>query len=132
MTSEIPIDDIKTKKSRADATPDPQDIFSLSDRNHHLVLQSTTLIRSLLQKSFASTASDLQTLQCSDLKLRNLYERSKNGNQPGYVIVSKLFTNLDLNNPVFSVYQRCGANKLFLILIPDLVFISKFINFNQC
>ena len=38
-----------------DSSTDPQDIFTLSDRNHHLVLQSATLIRGLLQKNFAST-----------------------------------------------------------------------------
>ena len=31
-------DVVQIKKSPADATPDPQDIFSLSDRNEHLVL----------------------------------------------------------------------------------------------
>ena len=48
----------------------------------------------LLQKNFSSTASDLQKLQCSDLKLRSLYDKSKAGNQPGYVIISKLLYKL--------------------------------------
>ena len=73
------------------ATPDPQDIFSLSDRNEHLVLQSATLICSLLQKNFASTSADLQKLQCSDMKLRDLYEKAKEGDQKGYVIVFENF-----------------------------------------
>ena len=63
-----PTDVVQPKVSPLDDSSDPQDIFSLSDRNQHLVLQSATLIRGLLQKNFASTAADIQKLQCSDVK----------------------------------------------------------------
>lgn len=51
------------KVSLVDDPSDPQDIFTLSDRNHHLVLQSATLIHGLLQKLFASTSIAIQQLQ---------------------------------------------------------------------
>ena len=101
-------DVVQIQNSPADATSDPQDIFSLSDRNQHLVLQSATLIRSLLQNKFASTAADLQKLQCSDVKLRDLYEKAKEGDQKGYVIVSK---NL----------YKIGHKDFKILCVPELL-----------
>ena len=102
-----PANAAQPKISTLDDPSNPQDIFSLSDRNRNLVLQSATLIRGLLQKTFASSTADIQQLQCSDLKLRALYDKAKEGSQ-NYVIISKIL-------------YKVGQHKSKILCVPELL-----------
>ena len=92
----------------AEVHSDPQDIFSLSDRNHHTVLQSATLIYGLLNRNFASTSADLQKLQCSDLKLCELYDKTKDRKQKGFIIISKIL-------------YKIGPKDFRILCVPELL-----------
>ena len=73
------------------------------------MLQSATLIRGLLQKFFASTSADLQCLQCSDVKLRNLYDKAKEGSQKGFIVVSKIL-------------YKIGHKNYKILCVPELLY----------
>ena len=94
---------------------DPDDIFTINERDKHTVLQSATLIHGLLHKNFSSTSSDLQQLQCSDLKLRNLHEKTKQDKLKSYVIISKILCRLGKNN----VRILCGLDLLCRQIVQD-------------
>ena len=86
------------KKIRAEEYSDPQDVFSLTDRNKYTVLR----------KNFASSSADLQQLQCSDLKLRELYDKTKLGKLKGFIIISKIL-------------YKIGPKDFRILCVPELL-----------
>ena len=98
-----------TLLSEKTGVEEPRDnIFTISDRDKHTVLQSATLIHGLLRKNFSSASSDIQELQFSDLKLRSIYDRTKEGKLKNFVIISNI------------LYKR-GKDDSSILCMPDLL-----------
>ena len=83
------------------------DIFRLSYKNKSIILQASTFLNGLLKKNFCGTPEDLETFQKSDLVLRDIYQKTINGENSGFVIISRV------------LFKRNGEN--LILCTPELI-----------
>ena len=64
----------KRKPKNKESKEEPQSIFDLEGRNKNMVLQTTTLLNSLLKQNFRSKLGEILQLQLSDLRIREIFD----------------------------------------------------------
>ena len=91
-----------------------ENIFTLDSRNQNIILQSTTLLNGLLKTGFISKPSEIQQLQTSDLKIRDIFEQARLGKTNGFLIVDKILYKKTPNNSlVLCVPELLGKQIIF-------------------
>ena len=88
----------------ATQAPGPEqlcDIFSLDNRNKNIILQATTLLNGLLKNGFSCQPRDMQQLQRSDLKLRDIFDKVQRGSDKFVIIDKILYKRVPDSSPIF-------------------------------
>ena len=107
---------MKNKKipKNSEEKPSMENIFALDHRNQNTILQSTTLLNGLLKSGFTSKPSEIQQLQISDLKIRNIFEQTNLGKTNSFLILNKiLYKKLKNDSLVLCVPELLGKQIIF-------------------
>ena len=103
----------KRKPRNRELNEEPQSIFDLEGRNRSLVLQSTTLLNSLLKQNFTSKPGEILQLQLSDLQIRDIYNLVEENKTTQFVLVNKILYKKNGDILVLVVPELLGSHIIF-------------------
>ena len=97
----------KRKPKNKESKEEPQSIFDLEGRNKNMVLQTTTLLNSLLKQNFTSKPGEILQLQLSDLRICKIFDLVEQGKTKQFVFMNNI------------LYKKTGDS--LVLVLPELL-----------
>ena len=88
-------------------------MYDLEGRNKNMVLQTTTLLNSLLKQNFTSKPGEILQLQLSDLRIREIFDLIEQGKTMQFVLINKILYKKTGDSIVLVVSKLLGNQIIF-------------------